>query len=91
MARPAPVTAGKSGSLRAMAIGLAVTAVLQSSTATGLMATSFAARGALGLAPALAGHRDVFTPKEGGNPVGATGSPLALETMALRRPRSCRH
>jgi hypothetical protein len=74
-----------------MAIGLAVTTVLQSSTATGLMATSFAARGALGLAPALAGHRDVFTPKEGGNPVGATGSPLALETMALRRPRSCRH
>ena len=35
-------------------IGLAVTAVLQSSTATGLMATSFAARGALDLAPALA-------------------------------------
>jgi len=35
-------------------IGLAVTAMLQSSTATGLMATSFAARGALDLAPALA-------------------------------------
>jgi phosphate:Na+ symporter len=34
--------------------GLAVTAVLQSSTATGLMATSFAASGAIGLAPALA-------------------------------------
>jgi phosphate:Na+ symporter len=40
--------------LRAVTIGLAVTAVLQSSTATGLMATSFAARGALDLAPALA-------------------------------------
>ena len=40
--------------LRAAMIGLAVTAVLQSSTATGLMATSFAARGALDLAPALA-------------------------------------
>ena len=26
----------------------------------------------------LAGHRDVFTPKEGSNPVGATGSPLTL-------------
>jgi phosphate:Na+ symporter len=34
--------------------GLAVTAVLQSSTATGLMATSFAARGAIDLGPALA-------------------------------------
>jgi phosphate:Na+ symporter len=34
--------------------GLAVTAALQSSTATGLMATSFAASGAIGLAPALA-------------------------------------
>ena len=34
--------------------GLGVTAVLQSSTATGLMATSFAARGAIDLAPALA-------------------------------------
>jgi phosphate:Na+ symporter len=45
---------GRAARLRAMAIGLAVTAVLQSSTATGLMATSFAARGALGLAPALA-------------------------------------
>ena len=33
--------------------GLAVTAVLQSSTATGLMATSFAARGAIDLGPAL--------------------------------------
>jgi phosphate:Na+ symporter len=40
--------------LRAVMIGLAVTAVLQSSTATGLMATSFAASGALDLAPALA-------------------------------------
>jgi len=35
-------------------LGLAVTAVLQSSTATGLMATSFAARGAIDLGPALA-------------------------------------
>jgi phosphate:Na+ symporter len=34
--------------------GLAVTAVLQSSTATGLMATSFAASGVLDLAPGLA-------------------------------------
>jgi hypothetical protein len=32
----------------------------------------------------LAGHRDVFTLKEGGNPIGATGSSLALETMAQR-------
>ena len=34
--------------------GLAVTAVLQSSTATGLMVASFTASGAIGLAPALA-------------------------------------
>ena len=34
--------------------GLAVTAVLQSSTATGLMVTSFTASGAIGLAPTLA-------------------------------------
>jgi phosphate:Na+ symporter len=45
---------GRGARLRAVMIGLAVTAVLQSSTATGLMATSFAARGALDLAPALA-------------------------------------
>jgi phosphate:Na+ symporter len=45
---------GRGARLRAMIVGLAVTAVLQSSTATGLMATSFAARGALDLAPALA-------------------------------------
>ena len=45
---------GRGARLRAMLIGLAVTAVLQSSTATGLMATSFAARGALDLVPALA-------------------------------------
>jgi phosphate:Na+ symporter len=45
---------GRGARLRATMIGLAVTAVLQSSTATGLMATSFAARGALDLAPALA-------------------------------------
>src|SRR5580700_1785303 len=38
----------------AMLGGLAVTAVLQSSTATGLMVTSFAARGGIDLAPALA-------------------------------------
>src|ERR1700731_2217186 len=38
----------------ALLAGLAVTAVLQSSTATGLMATSFTASGAIGLAPALA-------------------------------------
>ena len=45
---------GRGARLRAVMIGFAVTAVLQSSTATGLMATSFAARGALDLAPALA-------------------------------------
>jgi phosphate:Na+ symporter len=45
---------GKGARLRAVMVGLVVTAVLQSSTATGLMATSFAARGALDLAPALA-------------------------------------
>ena len=45
---------GRGARLRAVMIGLAVTAVLQSSTATGLMATSFAARGALDLVPALA-------------------------------------
>jgi len=45
---------GRGARLRAVMIGLAVTAMLQSSTATGLMATSFAARGALDLAPALA-------------------------------------
>jgi phosphate:Na+ symporter len=38
----------------AVLAGLAVTALLQSSTATGLMATSFAAKGAIDLAPALA-------------------------------------
>ena len=37
----------------ALLAGLAVTAVLQSSTATGLMVTSFAATGAIDLAPAL--------------------------------------
>jgi phosphate:Na+ symporter len=45
---------GSGTRLRAMMIGLVVTAVLQSSTATGLMATSFAARGAIDLGPALA-------------------------------------
>ena len=40
--------------LYAFLAGLAVTAVLQSSTATGLMVTSFTASGAIGLAPALA-------------------------------------
>jgi phosphate:Na+ symporter len=39
---------------RAFLAGLGVTAVLQSSTATGLMATSFAAGGLVGLVPALA-------------------------------------
>ncbi|WP_426270042.1 Na/Pi cotransporter family protein [Dyella kyungheensis] len=38
----------------ALGFGVCVTAVLQSSTATGLMATSFAASGFLGLAPGLA-------------------------------------
>jgi phosphate:Na+ symporter len=40
--------------MNAFLVGLAVTAVLQSSTATGLMATSFAARGFIDLAPGLA-------------------------------------
>ncbi len=40
--------------LSAFGFGLAVTALLQSSTATGMMATSFAASGFLGLAPGLA-------------------------------------
>ncbi|TCV93379.1 phosphate:Na+ symporter [Luteibacter rhizovicinus] len=38
----------------AFAFGVCLTALLQSSTATGLMATSFAANGFLGLAPGLA-------------------------------------
>ncbi|GAA0903245.1 Na/Pi cotransporter family protein [Rothia nasimurium] len=38
----------------AFAFGVCLTAILQSSTATGLMATSFAASGFLGLAPGLA-------------------------------------
>ena len=40
--------------LKAFATGLGVTALLQSSTATGLMAASFAAAGVVGLVPALA-------------------------------------
>ena len=39
---------------RAFLTGLGVTALLQSSTATGLLATSFTATGVIGLAPALA-------------------------------------
>ena len=42
------------GRLKAFASGLAVTAVLQSSTATGLMIASFAAAGLVDLVPALA-------------------------------------
>jgi len=42
------------GRLRAFLTGLGVTAVLQSSTATGLMAASFAAGGLVDLVPALA-------------------------------------
>ena len=42
------------GRYRAFLAGLGVTAVLQSSTATGLMATSFAAGGLVDLVPALA-------------------------------------
>ena len=42
------------GQLRAFAAGLGVTAALQSSTATALMVGSFAAAGAVALAPALA-------------------------------------
>src|SRR4051812_28191893 len=42
------------GQLRAFLAGLGVTAVLQSSTATALMVGSFAAAGAVALAPALA-------------------------------------
>lgn len=40
--------------LNAFLVGLGVTAALQSSTATGLMATSFVASGVIGLTPALA-------------------------------------
>src|SRR3954452_19675567 len=40
--------------LKAFAAGLGVTAILQSSTATGLMVTSFAAGGLVDLVPALA-------------------------------------
>lgn len=40
--------------LRAFSTGLGITAALQSSTATGLMITGFAAGGVVGLAPALA-------------------------------------
>ena len=42
------------GRLRAFAAGLGVTAILQSSTATGLMAASFAAGGLVDLVPGLA-------------------------------------
>ncbi|MCS0502681.1 Na/Pi cotransporter family protein [Ancylobacter mangrovi] len=42
------------GRLRAFAAGLGITAILQSSTATGLMVTSFAAGGFVELVPALA-------------------------------------
>ncbi len=42
------------GRFRAFAAGLGVTAILQSSTATGLMAASFAAGGLVDLVPALA-------------------------------------
>ncbi|RBP15751.1 phosphate:Na+ symporter [Roseiarcus fermentans] len=42
------------GRIRAAAAGLGVTAVLQSSTATGLMIASFASAGFVGLVPALA-------------------------------------
>src|SRR5438128_3467071 len=40
--------------LAAFAAGLGLTALLQSSTATGLMTASFAAEGMVGLVPALA-------------------------------------
>jgi phosphate:Na+ symporter len=40
--------------MRAFAAGLGITAVLQSSTATGLMTANFAGRGLVGLVPALA-------------------------------------
>src|SRR5204862_7506997 len=42
------------GRMPALLAGIGVTAVLQSSTATGLMATSFAAGGLVGLVRALA-------------------------------------
>jgi phosphate:Na+ symporter len=45
---------GLSRPLSAMAVGLGVTAILQSSTATAFMVTSLAADGVIGLAPALA-------------------------------------
>jgi phosphate:Na+ symporter len=45
---------GFAGRLQAFAAGLGVTAVLQSSTATALMITSFAVGGFVALVPALA-------------------------------------
>ena len=42
------------GPFRAFVTGLGVTTLLQSSTATGLLATSFTATGVIALAPALA-------------------------------------
>src|SRR5439155_12933651 len=54
LARPHTVPPRGRARLYAFLAGLAVTAVLQSSTATGLMATSFTASGAIGLAPAVA-------------------------------------
>jgi phosphate:Na+ symporter len=48
------VTGALNNRMRAFFAGLGVTALLQSSTATGLMAASFAADGVIDLAPALA-------------------------------------
>jgi phosphate:Na+ symporter len=48
------LTRALSGRIKAAAAGLGVTAVLQSSTATGLMVASFAANGFVALVPALA-------------------------------------
>jgi phosphate:Na+ symporter len=48
------LSGGLSNRISAFLAGLGVTALLQSSTATGLMVTSFAARGLVALVPALA-------------------------------------
>ena len=72
--------------LSAFLAGMGVTAVLQSSTATGLMVTGFAAGGLVDLVPALApaaaavqsGHQDYLHGDRGTGPThpGAPATPL---------------
>jgi len=63
--------------------GLAVTAVLQSSTATGLMVTSFTASGAIGLAPTLAVKQPGLA---GSHPSAEAGAAEALAQPRHERP-----